>query len=472
MALSEELSPQPGVQRLWEDIPLDLSLVRQIRLLQFQLAQQLQYPEVISVRRRRQNQQAPQCFKKAQSSEAVACATNCPNELCENHWSFYPVIVQHFRRAIKLISYDLLGCSLKSNSADLECFQAIETSAKAKNFSKYTTVTRIAPPASLLLIHADTTASCYPNAESQDQVGGLFQEPTHALAPVDKAFSSMSDQSEHAVPDFSLRSEDLSTYGVKNSTSDLGRMPEQDTIPVACYMISNANSAVSSKLVSSALGEYMDSNGHLAEEMQQFSGGFNAESLDFAHASASKIPRDFQEDLSFNFPGQTEKFSLGNMANCLEPVPLDHRMDQLRPEFSVISTKNQNIGIDAVDQKASHGSMSKISTHCSTGVCPDVYANTSDSYQNTQSTTFETQGAFLDETTLTRKRLRRQDDDRARRVCENCASNQTRQWVKGENDSWLCHSCGQFWRKNGHNRPRHLWNRPQLKRKRRRENCL
>lgn len=50
------------------------------------------------------------------------------------------------------------------------------------------------------------------------------------------------------------------------------------------------------------------------------------------------------------------------------------------------------------------------------------------------------------------------------RVCSNCGVMQTRQWVRGENQLWLCHSCGQFWRKNGYSRPRALWNRPTFKR--------
>lgn len=50
------------------------------------------------------------------------------------------------------------------------------------------------------------------------------------------------------------------------------------------------------------------------------------------------------------------------------------------------------------------------------------------------------------------------------RVCNNCAQSDTRQWVRGENQVWLCHSCGQFWRKNGYARPRALWGRPTFKR--------
>lgn len=50
------------------------------------------------------------------------------------------------------------------------------------------------------------------------------------------------------------------------------------------------------------------------------------------------------------------------------------------------------------------------------------------------------------------------------RRCSNCAATTTRQWVRGENQSWLCHSCGQFWRKNGHPRPKALWNRPTFRR--------
>lgn len=52
----------------------------------------------------------------------------------------------------------------------------------------------------------------------------------------------------------------------------------------------------------------------------------------------------------------------------------------------------------------------------------------------------------------------------AGRKCTNCGNMQTRQWVRGEGQAWLCHSCGQFWRKNGYPRPRTLWNRPTFKR--------
>lgn len=55
----------------------------------------------------------------------------------------------------------------------------------------------------------------------------------------------------------------------------------------------------------------------------------------------------------------------------------------------------------------------------------------------------------------------------ARRKCSNCGTVTTRQWVRGENNCWLCHSCGQFWRKNGYARPASLWNRPTFKRSRR-----
>lgn len=53
------------------------------------------------------------------------------------------------------------------------------------------------------------------------------------------------------------------------------------------------------------------------------------------------------------------------------------------------------------------------------------------------------------------------------RQCANCSTRQTRQWVRGERSCWLCHSCGQFWRKNGYGRPAGLWNRPTFKRSRR-----
>lgn len=50
------------------------------------------------------------------------------------------------------------------------------------------------------------------------------------------------------------------------------------------------------------------------------------------------------------------------------------------------------------------------------------------------------------------------------RQCGNCMAFQTRQWVRGNGQTWLCHSCGQFWRKNGYARPKALWNRPTFKR--------
>ncbi|CDF32244.1 unnamed protein product [Chondrus crispus] len=50
------------------------------------------------------------------------------------------------------------------------------------------------------------------------------------------------------------------------------------------------------------------------------------------------------------------------------------------------------------------------------------------------------------------------------RKCNNCGVSQTRQWVRGEDQVWLCHSCGQFWRKNGYSRPEELWNRPMFRR--------
>lgn len=52
----------------------------------------------------------------------------------------------------------------------------------------------------------------------------------------------------------------------------------------------------------------------------------------------------------------------------------------------------------------------------------------------------------------------------AARKCNNCGISQTRQWVRGNAQSWLCHSCGQFWRKNGYARPEELWNRPTFRR--------
>ena len=61
------------------------------------------------------------------------------------------------------------------------------------------------------------------------------------------------------------------------------------------------------------------------------------------------------------------------------------------------------------------------------------------------------------------------------RCCSNCGNTQTRQWVRGHAQAWLCHSCGQFWRKNGYSRPKSLWNRPTFKRTSRKKtivNCL
>jgi RNA polymerase subunit RPABC4/transcription elongation factor Spt4 len=69
------------------------------------------------------------------------------------------------------------------------------------------------------------------------------------------------------------------------------------------------------------------------------------------------------------------------------------------------------------------------------------------------------------------------------RICSNCGTSETRQWVKysilskPENHEipleaevhtqWLCHRCGQYWRKNGIQRPESLWHRPLVKRCRR-----
>jgi hypothetical protein len=69
------------------------------------------------------------------------------------------------------------------------------------------------------------------------------------------------------------------------------------------------------------------------------------------------------------------------------------------------------------------------------------------------------------------------------RFCSNCGTSQTRQWVKYNilskpinHDTlfedevptqWLCHRCGQYWRKNGIQRPESLWCRPLFKRRRR-----
>lgn len=58
------------------------------------------------------------------------------------------------------------------------------------------------------------------------------------------------------------------------------------------------------------------------------------------------------------------------------------------------------------------------------------------------------------------------------RSCSNCGNTQTRQWVRGHAQAWLCHSCGQFWRKNGYPRPKSLWNRPTFKRTSRKKNIV
>lgn len=61
------------------------------------------------------------------------------------------------------------------------------------------------------------------------------------------------------------------------------------------------------------------------------------------------------------------------------------------------------------------------------------------------------------------KTIRRNTKTRGR-WCANCETMASRQWVRGEGGVWLCHSCGQFWRKNGFSRPQKLWNRPTFKR--------
>lgn len=52
------------------------------------------------------------------------------------------------------------------------------------------------------------------------------------------------------------------------------------------------------------------------------------------------------------------------------------------------------------------------------------------------------------------------------RKCNNCGQTAPRQWVRGRKhiNEWLCHPCGQFWRKNGVRRPRELCNRPTYRR--------
>lgn len=52
------------------------------------------------------------------------------------------------------------------------------------------------------------------------------------------------------------------------------------------------------------------------------------------------------------------------------------------------------------------------------------------------------------------------------RRCSNCFEETTRQWVRKfkEESEWLCHACGQYWRKNRRDRPSELWQRPMLRR--------
>ncbi len=69
--------------------------------------------------------------------------------------------------------------------------------------------------------------------------------------------------------------------------------------------------------------------------------------------------------------------------------------------------------------------------------------------------------------TVTRTRQSSRSVAASQRSCTNCGTSVTRQWVRGERSAWLCHSCGQFWRKNGYHRPAGLWNRPTFKRSRR-----
>lgn len=68
---------------------------------------------------------------------------------------------------------------------------------------------------------------------------------------------------------------------------------------------------------------------------------------------------------------------------------------------------------------------------------------------------------------VTRTRQSSRSAAASQRSCTNCSTSVTRQWVRGERSAWLCHSCGQFWRKNGYHRPAGLWNRPTFKRSRR-----
>lgn len=63
-------------------------------------------------------------------------------------------------------------------------------------------------------------------------------------------------------------------------------------------------------------------------------------------------------------------------------------------------------------------------------------------------------------------KTRRRQSKTKGRVCNNCGVSETRQWVSGrkEIEEWLCHPCGQYWRKNGTPRPAELYNRPVLRR--------
>lgn len=52
------------------------------------------------------------------------------------------------------------------------------------------------------------------------------------------------------------------------------------------------------------------------------------------------------------------------------------------------------------------------------------------------------------------------------RECSNCCTNTSRQWLRKfkAEDEWLCHACGQYWRKNKRDRPSEFWQKPVVKR--------
>lgn len=43
------------------------------------------------------------------------------------------------------------------------------------------------------------------------------------------------------------------------------------------------------------------------------------------------------------------------------------------------------------------------------------------------------------------------------RKCSNCATDSTPRWYHGEESSWLCDTCWQYWWRTGKARPAHLW---------------